>query len=199
MAGWRCWWPRWKIAGRWWVDGGTLACGWHGVATPEAWRPSCGLSAMAPFTCRGSVGWLGAGAGLPRGGCASAPATDGRAALPGATWPWWPLGSRRLPSAFLLPNGVTLVVGLGVGWRFSRRRGGASGGARGSRAGGVAEVAGTGFSHVHARATGVVQLGENPHQLTVGTMAALLGVGLPAEGIMVKHYALVAGALRVKT
>jgi hypothetical protein len=30
-------------------------------------------------------------------------------------------------------------------------------------------------------------------------MAALLGVVLPAEGIMVKHYALVAGALRVKT
>jgi hypothetical protein len=52
-------------------------------------------------------------------------------------------------------------------WCFGRRRG--------PPGGGVAEVAGISFFHVHESTEGVVQLGESPHRLMVGMMSALLG------------------------
>jgi hypothetical protein len=67
--------------------------------------------------------------------------------------------------------------------------------ASGLPVGGVAEVAGATFVHAHERA----RSGESSHRLTVGMMVALLGVGLPAGGIMARRYFLVAEAIRVKT
>jgi hypothetical protein len=56
-------------------------------------------------------------------------------------------------------------------------------------------VAGAGFLHAHERVAGVVQSGESFYRLTVGMMVVLLGVGLPARGIMTMHFVLVAGGL----
>jgi hypothetical protein len=71
--------------------------------------------------------------------------------------------------------------------------------ASGLPVGGVAEVAGATFVHDHERAAGIAQSGESSHRLTVGMIVALLGVGLPAGGIMARRYVLLAGAFRVKS
>jgi hypothetical protein len=60
--------------------------------------------------------------------------------------------------------------------------------ASGLPVGDVAEVAGATFVHDHERAAGIAQSGESSHRLTVGMMVALLGVGLPAGGIMARRY-----------